>query len=72
MVLQIQKSHPDFVCYILSGDFCFLHCCQALFFLSQFHISGHNLYPHWYHFNLVTFLTHGKIVSAITELIHCY
>ena len=24
-----SKILPDFVCHTLSGDFCFLHCCQA-------------------------------------------
>ena len=34
--LLIKKLHPGFVCHTLSGDFCFLHCCQALFFSPQF------------------------------------
>ena len=33
-----SKSHQGSVGHILFVDFCFLHCCQALFFFSQFHV----------------------------------
>ena len=33
-----SKITPRFCLSHSFEDFCFLHCCQALFFLSQFHI----------------------------------
>ena len=66
-----SKLHPDSVCHIHFGDFCFLHYCQALLFSSQFHIFLTFPLSTLDHFNLVTFLTHEKTVTTITELILC-